>query len=121
MEDETERWTPERSGPFYCSAGCGYGCTWSDYVRVTAKAKRLAGLCGEGFKPEVWENLGWHFKAVNEARRVEVWRRSSCEFQAVIAKHWSAYGKTPQEAMEAAYVEIRAAIKDLQRLIRSVK
>ena len=36
----------------------------SSKAAATKKAKELVQYMGKGWKPEVWENLGWHYKAV---------------------------------------------------------
>lgn len=36
----------------------------SSEAEATKKAKELAQYMGRGWKPEVWENMGWHYKAV---------------------------------------------------------
>lgn len=57
------RWTPVRHGVYYCSPACGCGCRYSAYVRVKARAAKLAKHLGPGWKPVVWENVGWHYRA----------------------------------------------------------
>lgn len=58
--------TPVRQGDRYCSPSCGGGCTWKEYQQAVRDADQLVKqLRGEGWKPVVWENLGWHFQAVS--------------------------------------------------------
>lgn len=57
-------WTPVLSGNRYCSPACGHGCTITEHDAAVKKAKALARLCGKGWKPRVWENMGWHYSAV---------------------------------------------------------
>ena len=58
-------WTPKREGAVYCSPACGNGCKWVDYKLASHKASKLAGRLGAGWKPRVWENLGWHWEVQN--------------------------------------------------------
>lgn len=57
-------WTPKRRGKIYCSPACGLGCTHAEFMTATRKAKALVKRLGAGWKPRVWENLGWHYEAV---------------------------------------------------------
>lgn len=63
-------WTPVRNGKLYCSAACGGKCTHAAYLTAKRRAAALVKSLGPGWKPEVWENLGWHFAAINGAMRV---------------------------------------------------
>jgi hypothetical protein len=58
-------WTPrDLGGGIYCSPRCGYKCKRAEFDRVTAAAAALAARMGEGWRPHVWENGGWHYYAV---------------------------------------------------------
>lgn len=70
------RWTPvylppagERVEATYCSPGCGFQCKHSAYVEATLAAAELVLELGPGWAAQVWENLGWHWRA--EAGRVD--------------------------------------------------
>lgn len=69
---EVNRWKPVRRGEIYCSPGCGYGCTHKAYLTACLKAERIARRCGPGWKPRVWENLGWHYAATSPNNYVKV-------------------------------------------------
>lgn len=59
-------WTPRLSadGVHYCSPACsGKFCRKDWYDAAVAQADRLAEELGEGWRPRVWENLGWHWRA----------------------------------------------------------
>lgn len=56
-------WTPHRRGEVYCSPRCGAGCTHAAFERATAEAEALCSRLGEGWRPRVWENMGWHYAA----------------------------------------------------------
>jgi hypothetical protein len=59
-------WTPVSRGETYCSPACGAGCTRREYDRAVRDADRLVKrLRGSGWRAEVWENVGWHFRAVS--------------------------------------------------------
>jgi len=48
----------------YCSPRCGAGCTRAAWREAFQAGKALAEKMGTGWKWVVWENLGWHYKAV---------------------------------------------------------
>lgn len=54
-------WEPRSRGSIYCSSACGGDCTRGAYEFATKSAKALAKRLGKGWKPHVWENLGWHW------------------------------------------------------------
>ncbi len=66
--DQTEidrRNKPIRDGEKYCAPFCGGGCTWTQYQHALKIAQVLCNRMGsDKWKPEVWENLGWHAKIV---------------------------------------------------------
>jgi hypothetical protein len=58
--------TPASRGGLYCSPACGAGCTRREHDQAVRDADRLVKrLRGSGWRAEVWENLGWHFRAVS--------------------------------------------------------
>jgi len=67
-----DRWKPVRRGAVYCSPGCGLGCKHADYLKASRKAAAVAHRLGVGWVPEVWENLGWHYRAVKGCMQVRV-------------------------------------------------
>lgn len=59
-------WKPRLRGNIYCAPACGGNCTRSDYEKAVRAADALIRkLRGNGWKPLVWENLGWHYKVVS--------------------------------------------------------
>ena len=76
-------WTPKRDGEVYCSPACGYKCKYLDYLDAVEKAKTLCAALGppSKWKPYVWENIGWHYRAVSYDDR------------------WFVYGKSPSRPM----------------------
>jgi len=60
----TASWKPVLRGAKYCSRACGNGCTKAEYVAAVKKGEALAKAVGNGFKPRVWENMGWYYSAV---------------------------------------------------------
>ena len=58
-------WRPKRRGKIYCAPACGRECTFSEYTQAVNSAKALVRkMKTKGWKPHVWENLGWHYKIV---------------------------------------------------------
>ncbi len=59
-------WKPKLIGKQYCAPACGRGCTKSEYDRaVTLSNELVSRMKGKGWKPRVWENLGWHYEVYN--------------------------------------------------------
>ena len=48
-------------GLIYCAPWCGGRCKKADFDQATTAAA-LAKRLGAGWKAEVWENLGWHWR-----------------------------------------------------------
>lgn len=65
-------WTPVRRGAIYCSPACGGGCTWAAFQEATGNADALAKRIGGGWKPRVWENLGWHYSVTSPNNYVKM-------------------------------------------------
>jgi len=60
--NDPSRFVPfDQPGGVYCSPRCGGGCKRSAFERATAEANALAARMGDGWRPDVWENLGWHY------------------------------------------------------------
>lgn len=55
-------WTPVHRGNVYCSPRCGGGCTWAAHQKAVRDADALAHRIGDGWEPDVWENMGWHWR-----------------------------------------------------------
>jgi hypothetical protein len=63
-------WKPRRNRGIYCSPACGGGCTHREFTDATRRAAKLAARLGDGWKPRVWENLGWHYTVeLGDAKR----------------------------------------------------
>lgn len=108
-------WTPVRRGKVYCSPACGGDCTWAAHYSATRNAAALAKRCGPAFKPVVWENLGWHYRAETEDRRVTI-RQYAGQYQADVGGYHG-YGTTPQAALDAA---VSVALADVGDTLTSV-
>lgn len=74
MTDQDQGWTPQLSpdGVFYCSPRCGGGrfCRREWFDMATRKAEELARRMGDGWTPDVWENLGWHYSVRKGTARI---------------------------------------------------
>lgn len=55
----------------YCTPSlCGLGCTREDYELAAKRSDDLCARLGSGWAPEVWENLGWHYGAINDGAAI---------------------------------------------------
>lgn len=69
---DEKQWTPVlRADGTYCSPGCGARCTKDAHDEARRNAALLVSAMGPGWKPRVWENLGWHFEARLDSSEVE--------------------------------------------------
>ena len=94
-------WTPVLRNGIYCSPACGGSCTKADFDKATREAKKLAKKLGGDWKPEVWENLGWHWNVINGEVRMSLRRDGYNCFTYQSPQYWGT-GETPEEAIDAA-------------------
>jgi hypothetical protein len=131
-------WRPVRRGRVYCSPGCGSECTRASFVACTRRAKALCARLGDGWTPNVSENMGWHYSAVSACGRVKVHANLRSTYKSLDGGEvysytaflgspgpggkWAEHGRTPEEAIRATYAvarrdldKIGAIISDLPR------
>lgn len=110
-------WTPRRHGKFFCAPACGAGCTRADYLKAREVGRQLVNELGAGWKMQVWENLGWHCKAVRDGLQVypEEGRYSAFIGTDDSGGTWVGHGPTPREAIHAALDVGRAIVRSYLR------
>lgn len=64
-----DRWKAVLNGKIYCAPACGGKCTKAEHDDAQEAAEILVSLLGPGWKPRVWENMGWHYGAEIPAPR----------------------------------------------------
>lgn len=79
------------------------------YLRAHARAVEMCKrLDGCGFRPRVWENMGWHAGIVDSTKCVRVTFHSERTYLAVISKdiagslQWVGVGRTARAALLVA-------------------
>lgn len=117
-------WTPVKSGEIYCSPACGGKCTKGEFDKAHRAAKALCKkMDTKGWKPRVWENLGWHWSIVKGG--LTVWGGSKdylvgfeggtpCEVS--VGKSF----KDPNRAVEAQKELIKAVAKKWLNVLKEV-
>jgi len=117
-------WTPKANGDRYCAPACGRGCTKTEYDNAVVNADALVKrLKGTGWRPVIFENMGWHWRAISGP--VQVYPSDGGKFWAMIGGRpkdnvgglamWTPerclYAKDPNRAVRAAlrYVENKMA------------
>ncbi len=65
-----DEWTPVLKGDVFCSPACGGNCKKAEYDQAVKAANELAAILGAGWEPDVWENLGWHYRAIKQDSEV---------------------------------------------------
>jgi hypothetical protein len=121
-------WKARRRGPIYCASACGGGCTWDQYQEAKRRAAALCLKLGINWVPDVYENLGWHYRAKSKCGRLAVYvdRKGlcACFFNAAErqpAGRWIGRSKNPKQAVKSAILlaqnernEITLLLKDLE-------
>ncbi len=124
----TLSWEPEQNGDRYCSLACGRGCTTVEHDRAEEIAGTLSIRLGIGWRGEVWENLGWHTKAVSTCGRIKVHppHVGGLLFTAYLGEaesaggRWSASGVTPELAIKRVIAAARAEIRRTAALVKGL-
>lgn len=108
-------WTPRRVGPVYCSPACGGKCRHADYLKAKETAAYMVKALGSGWRPRVWENLGWHAAAITVKGDFRVFPyREGGGYHSILAGHYSGTGRTPLVAARSAALKMKAAVTALE-------
>ena len=116
-------WKPRRRGAIYCSPACGHGCTYAEFERVTREAGELAKSLGPGWKPKVWENMGWHYKVVARGGTMKVHPSGPkpYHYTAFLGEgdggRWAESAPTAKQAIEDTLEVAKADIEHLQGIL----
>ncbi len=121
----TDRWKAVRRGDTYCAPACGGGCTIHAFNQATTNAQSLADGLGNGWKPHVWENLGWHYSAISPDGRIKVHPFGSGlkGYTAFIGLDssgggkWTGQHRFPKTAIKKAMAEVRAESAILNEVV----
>lgn len=127
-------WTPVRNGDAYCSPACGGGpvlCSFKRFVHASEVATEVARDLGNGWKPQVFENLGWHARVVSPCGRINVslpTRLNDTGYTAFLGPKstqpggkWAESGSTPGEAIENVLNAARADIRLIEETIQGLE
>lgn len=125
-------WTPVKRGAVFCSPACGGGCTHASFLKAHSDAAMLCETLAKTtaiktWRPNVWENLGWHCNAISGCGRLKVHpSENPTSFTAFLGKanegggKWAEHGKTPKAAVSNVILvaknqlaEVGAIITDL--------
>lgn len=121
-------WEPRAlPGGFYCSPACAGAkgfCTRAAYDRAVNKSNTLARRLGDGWEPEVWENLGWFWRVSKGAFDVrEDHGEYSVTFNGPSVGHFvvqiSASAETPEDAIGFATQDARTLIRRIEDALTS--
>lgn len=125
---DKKQWTPVlRKDGIYCSPGCGFKCTKAAHDEAQRNAALLAFALGPGWKPRVWENLGWHFKASLDSTEVECHvtpPTKNCDQYTCYLNtnpQFVVKADTPNEVVTEALNMLDAHINNLSRAARVVR
>ncbi len=95
-----------------CSKWCGHGCTQREFDAAVKRAEHMVRVLGPSWRPVVWENMGWHAKAVSRDGFVKVHDSHPAPFLRPITftafmgeglgGNWVGHGDTPAAAVRDA-------------------
>jgi hypothetical protein len=111
---KTLSWRPRAKGEVFCSPACGHGCKRAAYVKAHARARAIARSLGKGWKPQVWENLGWHWGATRGSARVNP---RSGGFWSTIDGSFVGEGRLPATALASSIQQVIQEIGRLRALL----
>lgn len=119
-------WKPVWKGKTFCAPGCGRGCTRAEYKYAADCARSLALSMGKGWKPKVWENLGWHWSAEKGGLKLHpiyVGGRVT-GYTAYLGEpnsaggRWASYGRKPASAIRNVIREAKRDVAPLLAILR---
>ena len=122
---ESLSWTPILGTVTYCSPACGHGCTRQEHEAAQERGEMLAAILGEKWTFKVWENLGWHYKAVSCCGRVHV-HPNGQGYTAFLGlttsghRNWCEHGATPAKAVAVVVKVVRQELRELQSLVEGL-
>jgi hypothetical protein len=110
-------WKPVKRGSIYCSSACGRGCTSAEYDLAVKKAAALAKRMGKGWKPRVWENLGWHYMVRNGIFEITVPSFNGDRYIAWVQSYpqFIVHCKDPRKGLRQAIKDFDAWIAAIQK------
>ena len=120
---EDLRWVPKLRGRIYCSPACGANCTKVAYDTAQKMGTALAKKLGKGWKPHVWENMGWFYKAEKGDVSVRD-SRSGFSYTAYFntdVQQFIGEGDDPKDAVADALAEAEAAMVTIERAVAKVR
>lgn len=112
-------WVPVRNKDKYCSPLCGGDCLYSDYNEAHKRSKSLCQKLGKGWKPEVWENTGWHWCVVSPCQRFRVHNYGPRDYGAFLCDKGEVGGRyfsRAETAKKAIAAVVKQAQADLERI-----
>jgi hypothetical protein len=133
-ESRPPSWKPKANGHKYCAPACGRGCTRAEYDKaITNAAALVKRLKGKGWRPVVFENMGWHWRAISGP--VQVYPSGDGKFWAMIGSKpkdnagglamWTPerclYSKDPNRAVRAALRHVENTMADLNETLAAAR
>lgn len=114
-------WKAVRRGEVYCAPACGGGCTRGAFELATKRAAALVQRMGKGWKPDVWENLGWHYAVISPCGRIKLHVSHYplpplVTYTAFLGEKdsgggtWVAHSEIPKAAVQAVIAKAKASL-----------
>lgn len=125
-------WKAVRRGAIFCAPACGGRCTYAAYRKACSDAHELCNALirdfGGAWRSHVWENLGWHYKAISPCKRLQVYGKNHGRdsYSAFLGNRgetggrWVANGKTPKLALMAVMDAARRELAKIGAMITNL-
>lgn len=132
----TLSWKAKLNGKTYCAPACGGGCTKVAYDKAVRDADALvARMRGTGWRPFVFENLGWHYRAISGPVQVYPSSNGDGRFWVMIGGNpknnpgglsmWTPdripHFKDPNRAVRVALLEVERVMADLNETLAAAR
>lgn len=125
-------WKAVRRGDLYCAPACGRGCTSLEHMTAMNIARAMVERLGQGWKPEISENLGWHAWVRSPCGRIRLladkWRGELTGYSAFLnhaSDHpggkWVGNGATPEAAVKEAIKQGLRYQKDVNAILEGLE
>lgn len=113
-----QKWIPVLRGEIFCSPACGGNCKKSAYDQAIQVSNEIAAQLGEGWLPQVHENLGWHWKVIKgnvEVCHVANGYNAILQFSLDQNYYFRADDLNPRKAVQKVRDQLQGVIRKLER------
>lgn len=81
---------------------------------------KLSKFLGPGWEVRIHENLGWHYSAVNKAKRLYVSQHAG-RYMAILGGHWVGHDTSPILAIRSAFLIAKPELENLKAILAVIE